>query len=154
MASFASVSPLTLFRATRKARRKFILSWNLWVEMAPALSVRRKEASFMKNDFAGVKNTQNGTERTPHREQIICVRRGCCFHSISNFRLLCMILWLLLMKVQQSFPFNRKRLSHKCVFLLAPSPSKPCVGLINQEHISLTDTWWLKRCMIKKILFS
>lgn len=52
------ISLLILLCATLRAGRKYILSWNLRAEMAPALSVRRKEASSMKNDFDEVNRPQ------------------------------------------------------------------------------------------------
>ena len=149
------ISLLTLFCATLKASRKYILSRNLWAEMAPVLSVRRKEASFMKNDFNEVKKTQNRAQRMPHLEQItICVCGGCCFHAISHFSPLCMNY---IDEVQESFPLTERGwirksacLASEFIFCWPPRPHKPCVGLINQVHVSLTDTRWLKQCMIKK----
>lgn len=116
---------------------------------------RRKEASLMKNDFAEVKETRKRTERMPHHKQItISVCRGRCFHAISNSWPQCMMLWIILTKVQGSFLLTERGWIINCaslsLFLLAFSPSKPCVGLINQVHVSLTDTWRLKQCKLKK----
>lgn len=40
----------------------------------------------------------------------------------------------------------------KCDYLTSyfSISNKPSEGLINQVHVSLTDTWWIKECLIKK----
>lgn len=61
---------------------------------------------------------------------------------------------IILTKVQESFPLKEREWIIKCasdtLYLLAPTHNKPSVALINHVHVSLTDTWWLKQCMIKK----
>lgn len=100
---------------------------------------RRKEAFYMKNDFDEVNRPQ-----TAQRPSLACT--GCLFPC--NIKLLAPVYYITSYtdEAPRIISFNSMRLNKKHVprlwslSLLAPSPNKACVGLINQVHVCLTDT--------------
>lgn len=139
MASFSSYLPL-FFVSNTESQQKHILSRNLQVVMAPAhYWEEEKKLSTWKMIFDEVNRPQ-----TAQRPSLACT--GCLFPC--NIKLLAPVYYITSYtdEAPRIISFNSMRLNKKHVprlwflSLLAPSPNKACVGLINQVHVCLTDT--------------